>query len=138
MGRRGTAAAGACFSPSEADTVSVNYRTECGSARAPLGFRFALYHGLRNRAKMLMKFNRVNGFQKNRGRRVQKCMPPPPPVLLPHRPCNGLSFCVPQVETWPAPPYLATRLMSPPQDRAATPPPRSQEWFLVGDSSPLF
>lgn len=42
MGGRGTTAAGACFSPGEADTVSVNYRTECGAARAPgapLGFK---------------------------------------------------------------------------------------------------
>lgn len=42
MGRRGTAAAGACFSPGEADTVSVNYRTEWEAARppgAPLGFK---------------------------------------------------------------------------------------------------
>lgn len=43
-----------------------------------------------------------------------------------------------QVETWPAPPYLATRLMCPPQDKAATPPPRSLEWFPVGDTTPFF
>lgn len=51
MGRRGTAAAGGCFSPGEADTVSVNYGTECGAARAPgapLGFKLALYRRLRN------------------------------------------------------------------------------------------
>lgn len=35
MGHRGTAAAGACFSPGEADTVSVNYGTEYRAAKAP-------------------------------------------------------------------------------------------------------
>lgn len=51
MGRRGTAAAGACFSPGKADTVSVNYGAECGAARAPgalLGFKLALYRQLHN------------------------------------------------------------------------------------------
>lgn len=46
MGRRGTAAAGACFSPGEADTVDVNYRTEWEAVRATgalLGFKCALY-----------------------------------------------------------------------------------------------
>lgn len=43
-----------------------------------------------------------------------------------------------QVETWPAPLYLATHLTSPRQDKAATPPPHLLEWFLVGDATPFF
>lgn len=56
-------------------------------------------------------------------------------VLKP--PCKNFPPVCFQVETWPAPPYLATRLMSPPQDKAATPPPHSLEWFLVGDTTPF-
>lgn len=51
MGRRGTAAAGACFSPGKADTGSVNYGTECGATGAlgaRLGFKLALYRRLHN------------------------------------------------------------------------------------------
>lgn len=42
-----------------------------------------------------------------------------------------------QVETWPAPLYLATHLTSPPQDKAATPPPHLLEWFRVGEATPF-
>lgn len=42
------------------------------------------------------------------------------------------SVCL-QVEIWLVPPYLATHLMSPPQDKAATPHPHLLEWFPVGD-----
>lgn len=46
------------------------------------------------------------------------------------------SVCL-QVETWQAPLYQATPPMSLQQDKAATPPLHSLEWFLVGDTTPL-
>lgn len=46
-------------------------------------------------------------------------------------PCDRLPSVCLQVETWSVPPYPAIRLMSPPRDKAATPPLHSLEWFLV-------
>lgn len=43
-------------------------------------------------------------------------------------------FLSSQVEIWPTQPYLGIPLTFPPQARAATPPPRLLEWFLVSES----